>query len=157
MLLGFQRAILSAEGEVVDQRSADGQVLGPIGIVVALEAVRAVLQRRSRLTQQELETAGVAVIPIEGIVVRMLAHEVLGIDGATEELETIIGRVTDLNVIDDGAAANPTKGQAVNLVVRRDLRPDVFDAHVARDAARVAVPIAAVLSANPRSPRACAS
>ena len=75
---------------------------------------------RSR-DQQELHPALVAEVEVEAVVARVIADQVAAVDGPAEHLEAIVGGRPDLDVIEDRAPTDTREGQAVELVVGRQL------------------------------------
>jgi hypothetical protein len=77
---------------------------------------------------------GIAEVPVEAVVAVVRADEVLGVHGAAEELEAVVERVVDHDVLDRGLVADAREGEAVDLVVHRELDAAELDADVAEDA-----------------------
>ena len=69
------------------------------------------------LQDEELEATRVAVVGVEAVVLVVLADQVVRVDGAAEELEAVVERLADLDVIDLRAAADAAEREAVDLVV----------------------------------------
>src|SRR5690606_19440107 len=92
----------------------------------------------------ELVEARVALVDVEALVLAEGNGDALGVDRAAEELHAVIRVGDDLDVLDGGAAADAAEGQAVDLVVRRELEPAEAERDVAQDAAVVRVVGAAI-------------
>ena len=82
--------------------------------------------------RRELHAAAVAEVEVEPVVGEGDAEQMLGVDGAAEELERVVLVVQDLDVVDDRAVADAAERQAVDLLVRGDLEAAELQAHVAQ-------------------------
>ena len=106
-----------------------------VGIVAALQG------------HHELPLAAPAVRPVEAVVGDPVADHVTYLDGAAEELHTVVLVERDLDVLDLGAAAHALERNPVQLVVGAELGAGELDARVAEVAA-VVVGVAAAVYAR---------
>jgi hypothetical protein len=97
--------------------------------------------------EEVLAAAAVARVEVEGVVADIEDRQVVDVDGAAKELEAVVERVRDLDVRDDGAAADARQREPVDLVVLGYHRARVPHAHVPQHAARVVGVAAAVVHA----------
>ena len=86
--------------------------------------------------------------PVEGIVFVVGQNQVLGIHGAAEELDAVIGTAVYLDIIDHCAAACALEGNAIQFVSRGNVLAWVFDDDVAQYTAAVSCIVAAVLASG---------
>ena len=124
--------------EVGDRRVAYAQT---VGLTVPLAAV--VLPVRRLQDEPELVLAAIALVNVEVVVVAEEACHVFRVHGATEELTGIIGGAENLDVLNDGAAADGAERQSVDFLVRQNHRGGVADRDETEDARAVVVVTAA--------------
>ena len=110
--------------------------------VVSLESVCVIVDVRILLENEKLELSAIPKIPVEAIVLIVLAEKTLRVDRAPEELETMVGHHPDLDVVHDGLSADPREGEAVDLFVLENGKPALLHAHVAKRSAVLVVVVA---------------
>ncbi len=95
--------------------------------------------------REELELARIAEVPVEAVVLVEGADEVFRVHRAAEELEAVVERVVDHDVLDDGLVADAGEREAVDLVVHGELDAAELDADIPEDAGVVVGLGAAIL------------
>ena len=78
----------------------------------------------------ELTASTVPLVNVEWLILVKRHHHVVGINGSSKELNSVIRVVVNLNIRDLCSASNCSKSQSVNLVVRCKLISTVTDRYV---------------------------
>ncbi len=77
--------------------------------------------------------AGVALVDVEALVVAECHGDVLGIDRASEKLDTVVRVTENLDIFDDRSRTDTTKGKTVDLFVSRKLESPETNRNVAEN------------------------
>eukprot|EP00968_Pinguiococcus_pyrenoidosus_P022204 scaffold3068_cov269-Pinguiococcus_pyrenoidosus.AAC.6 len=81
-----------------------------------------------------LQPSLVALVNVDPVVATEQRREILGIDGASKELDPIIKVVGHLDVVNNGPSAHARQRDAINLVVKADDRSTIPDADISQHA-----------------------
>ena len=85
--------------------------------------------------EPELVSSGVSLVDVERVILTESNDHMAGVHCSSEELDTVVLVRINLDVIDFGAGADSTEGEAVDFVVSREIIAAVTDGNVAEDTA----------------------
>ena len=83
--------------------------------------------------EEELAATTVALVDVELLVFVEGHDHVFHIDRATEELDTVVGIVEDLDVLDRRSTTHSTKGKTIDLLILLELETTVLDGDIFED------------------------